>query len=256
LQLAQGLTLVVGPSGSGTSTTLYAALAELAGDSVSVATVEDPVEFTLPNCTQVQVHRDGGLGVAAAVHALLRQDPDIIMVGTLPDHEAVEAAVRAAVTGRRVLTTLPTGDAAGALTRLVHLGVEPYLVAASVTLVIAQRLLRRLCNECASDDPSATPQRLIDAGMSPQQARECRPRRARGCKACVGGYRGRVPLFEVLPVGPALQERIAEGASAAELRAEAAALGLRSLRHVGLARVDEGAIALDDLVRATGDYLS
>ena len=256
LQLAQGLTLVVGPSGSGTSTTLYAALAELAGDSVSVATVEDPVEFTLSGCTQVQVHRDGGLGVAAAVHALLRQDPDIIMVGALPDHEAVDAAVRAAVTGRRVLTTLPTGDAASALTRLVHLGVEPYLVAASVTLVIAQRLLRRLCSECASEDPSATAQRLIDAGMSPQQARECRPRRARGCKACVGGYRGRIALFEVLPVGPTLQERIAGGASAAELRAEAAALGLRSLRHVGLARVAEGVLALDDLVRATGEHLS
>jgi len=256
LELPQGLTLVVGPSGCGATTTLYAALAELAGDGVSVATVEDPVEFTLPGCTQVQVHREGGLGVAAAVQALLRQDPDIIMIGALPDHEAVDAAVRVAAAGRRVLTTLPTGDAAGALTRLVHLGVEPYLVAASVTLVVAQRLLRRLCGECSSDDPAISAQRLIDAGMSPQQARECRPRRARGCKACLGGYRGRVALFEVLPVGAALQERVAEGAGAAELRAEAAALGLRSLRQVGLARVAEGLLALDDVVRATADHLS
>lgn len=256
LQAPQGLTLVVGPTGSGVTTTLYAALAELAGDGVSVATVEDPVEFNLPGCTQVQVHREGGLGVAAAVHALLRQDPDIIMVGALPDHEAVDAAVRAAVTGRRVLTTLPAGDAAAALIRLVHLGVEPYLVAASVSLVIAQRLARRLCSECAVEDPAATVQRLVDAGMTPQQARECRPRKARGCKACLGGYRGRVPLFEVLPVGAAVQERVAAGASAAELRAEAAALGLRSLRQFGLMRVSEGALGLDDLLRATGDHLS
>ena len=256
LQLPHGLTLVVGPAGSGTTSTLYAALAELAGDGVSVVTVEDPIEYTLPGCTQVQVHREGGLGIAAAVKAVLRQDPDIIMVGALPDHEAVDAAVRVAAAGRRVLTTLPTGDAAGALTRLVHLGIEPYFVAAAVTLVIAQRLVRKLCNECAVDDPTVTAQRLIDAGMSPQQARECRPRRARGCKACLGGYRGRAALFEVLPIGAALQERVAEGAGAADLRAEAAALGLRSLRQVGLTRVEDGLITLDDLVRATGDHLS
>lgn len=256
LQVPHGLTLIVGPTGCGATTTLYAALAELAGDSVSVATVEDPVEFTLPGCTQVQVQRDGGLAVAAAVHALLRQDPDIIMVGGLPDHEAVDAVVRAAVAGRRVLTTLPADDAAAALIRLVHLGVEPYLVAAAATLVVAQRLLRRLCEECSVDDPGISAQRLIDAGMSPQQAREARPRRARGCKACSGGYRGRVALFEVLPVGPALRERIAEGAGPAELRAEAAALGLRSLRQVGLSRVSEGLLPLGDLLRATGDYLT
>ena len=258
LQLPQGLTLVVGPSGSGTTTTMYAALAELAGEGVSVATVEDPVELTLPGVTQVLVHHEG-LGVTAALQALMRQDRDIIMVGALPDHdpaeavEAVEAVVRAAVAGRRVLTTLPVGDTTSALTRLVHLGVEPYRVAASVTLVIAQRLLRRLCGECSSEDPSITPQRLIDAGMNPQQARECRPRRARGCKACLGGYRGRVALFEVLPVGPRLHARITEGCDAAELRAEATELGLRSLRQVGLTRVAEGVLALDDLLRATAD---
>ena len=256
LQAPQGLTLVVGPTGSGVTTTLYAALAELAGDGVSVATVEDPVEFNLPGCTQVQVHRDGGLGVAAAVQALLRQDPDIIMVGALPDFEAVDAAVRATVTGRRVLTSLPASDAAAALIRLVHLGIEPYLVAAAASLVIAQRLARRLCGECSVEDPAATVQRLIDAGMTPQQARECRPRKARGCKACLGGYRGRVPLFEVWPVGAALQERIAAGAGAAELRAEAETLGLRSLRQVGLTRVAEGALGLDDLLRVTGDHLT
>lgn len=256
LQGPQGLTIVAGPAGSGTTTTLYAALAELAGDSVSVATIEDPVEFTLPGCTQVQVPREGGLGVAATLQALLRQDPDIIMLGALPDLDAVDAAVRAAVAGRRVLTTLPAGDAAAALVRLVHLGVEPYLVAAAARLVVAQRLVRRLCNECASDDTSASPARLGEAGMSPQQARECRPKRARGCKACQAGYRGRVALFEVLPIGAALQERIAEGLGAAELRAEATALGHRGLRQVGLVRVADGQIALDDLLRATGDHLA
>jgi type IV pilus assembly protein PilB len=251
----QGLTIVAGPAGSGTTTTLYAAVSELAGDSVSVATVEDPVEYALPGCTQVQVQKDSGLGVAAAIHALLRQDPDILMISALPDLEAVDAAVRAAISGRRVLTTLPTGDAAATLGRLVHLGVEPYLVAAAVSLVIAQRLVRRLCGECASDDPGATAARLIEAGMTPQQAQACRPRRARGCKACLGGYRGRVALFEVLPVGATLQERIAEGAGEAELRAEAVRLGLRSLRDVGLAQVAAGAIGLDDLLRATGERL-
>jgi type IV pilus assembly protein PilB len=256
LQGSQGLTLVAGPAGSGTTSTLYAALAELAGDSVSVATIEDPVEFTLPGCTQVQVQREGGLGVAATLQALLRQDPDIIMLGALPDFDAVDAAVRAAVAGRRVLTTLPAGDAAAALVRLVHLGIEPYLVAAAVRLVVAQRLVRRLCTECAVDDTSASPVRLIEAGMSPQQAHDCRPRRARGCKSCLAGYRGRVALFEVLPVGAALQELVAGGASAAELRAEATALGHRGLRQVGLVRVAEGQLALDDLLRATGDHLA
>lgn len=248
----QGLIVVAGPAGSGTTTTLYAALGELASDSVSVVTVEDPVEHALPGCTQVQVQKDG-LGVAAAVQALLRQDPDIMMIGGLPDLEAVDAAVRAAISGRRVLTTLPTGDGASALTRLVHLGIEPYLVADAVSLVIAQRLVRRLCGECASDDPAATSARLIEAGMTAQQAQACRPKRARGCKACLAGYRGRVALFEVLPVGAALQERIAAGAGAAELRAEALRLGLRGLREVGLAQVAAGALGLDDLLRATGE---
>lgn len=251
----QGLTIVAGPTGSGTTTTLYAAVSELASDNVSVATVEDPIEYALPGCTQVQVQKDSGLGVAAAVQALQRQDPDILMIGGLPDLEAVDAAVRAAISGRRVLTTLPTGDAASTLIRLVHLGVEPYLVADAVSLVIAQRLVRRLCGECAGDDPGATAARLIEAGMTPQQAQACRPKRARGCKACLGGYRGRVALFEVLPIGAALQERIAEGAGAAELRAEAARLGLRDLRAVGLAQVAAGTIGLDDLLRATGERL-
>lgn len=251
----QGLILVAGPTGSGTTTTLYAALGELAGDHVSITTVEDPVEYTLPGCTQVQVQKDSGLGVAAAVQAVLRQDPDIVMIGGLPDLEAVDAAVRAAISGRRVLSTLPTGDAASTLIRLVHLGIEPYLVAAAVSLVIAQRLVRKLCSECASDDPGATAARLIEAGMTAPQAQACRPKRARGCKACLGGYRGRVALFEVLPVGAALQERIVEGAGAAELRAEGARLGLRSLRAVGLAQVAAGTIGLDDLLRATGERL-
>ena len=251
----QGLTIVAGPAGNGTTTTLYAAVGELASDSVSVATVEDPIEYALPGCTQVQVQKDSGLGVAAIVQALQRQDPDILMVSGLPDLEAVDAVMRSASSGRRVLTTLPTGDAASTLIRLVHLGVEPYLVAAAVSLVIAQRLVRRLCSECMSDDPGATAARLIEAGMTTQQAQACRAKRARGCKACLGGYRGRVALFEVLPVGAALQERIAEGAGATELRAEAARLGVRSLRDVGLAQVTAGAIGLDDLLRATGERL-
>jgi type IV pilus assembly protein PilB len=247
----RGLLVVAAPTGHGATTTLYAMLAELNRDSVSIATLEDPVEFPLPGCTQVQAQ--GGPTFAEALAALLRLDPDIIMLGGLPDPEVVDAAVRAAAAGRRVLTTLATSDAPAALVRLIHLGVEPFMVAAATTLVVAQRLVRRLCNECAEPDVGATVQRLVDAGMTAGRAKDCRPKRARGCKACLGGYRGRVALFEVLPVGADVQARVLAGAGAAELRGEMARLGVPSLRQVGLTRVADGEIGLDDLLRATSE---
>ena len=245
----RGLILVAAPTGHGATTTLYAMLAELNRDSVSIATLEDPVEFPLAGCTQVQAQGSS----TEAIAALLRLDPDIIMLGGLADHEAVDAAVRAAAAGRRVLTTLATGDAPAALVRLIHLGVEPYMVAAATTLVVAQRLVRRLCNECAEPDVGATVQRLVDAGMTAGRAKDCRPKRARGCKACLGGYRGRVALFEVLPVGAEVQAKLLAGAVASELRAEMARLGVPGLRQVGLTRVADGEIGLDDMLRATSE---
>jgi type II secretory ATPase GspE/PulE/Tfp pilus assembly ATPase PilB-like protein len=176
-----------------------------------------------------------------------------VLLSALPDHEAVDAAVRAAAAGRRVLTTLPPATPPRRSCRLIHLGVEPYMVAAATTLVVAQRLVRRLCNECAEPDVGATVQRLIDAGMTAGRAKDCRPKRAKGCKACLGGYRGRVALFEVLPVGAEMQARVLAGAGAAELRAEMARLGVPGLRQVGLTRVADGEIGLDDLLRATSE---
>lgn len=253
LHRAHGLVLVAGPAGAGKSTTLCTAIGELTSDSVRIATVEDPVEYHLQGVSQVQVGHDGGLSFAAAVRAVLRQDPDVMMVSELRDFDTAELCARAAAAGRRVLAAVPAGDAAAAFLHLVHLGVEPHLIAAATSLVLAQRLVRRLCPECAEPDPACSVQRLVDAGVPQALAREGRPRRARGCKACHGGYRGRTAIFEVMPIGEALRERIAEGAGAAELRAEAIRLGMRPLRISGLVRVLDGTTSFDEVLRATAD---
>lgn len=253
LNRAHGLVLVAGPAGAGKSTTLCTAIGELTSDSVRIATVEDPVEYHLQGVSQVQVGHDGGLSFAAAVRAVLRQDPDIMMASELRDFDTAELCARAAAAGRRVLAAVPAGDAAAAFLHLVHLGVEPHLIAAATSLVLAQRLVRRLCPECAEPDPTCSVQRLVDAGVPQALAREGRPRRARGCKACHGGYRGRTAIFEVMPIGEALRERIAEGAGAAELRAEAVRLGMRPLRLSGLVRVLDGTTSFDEVLRATAD---
>ncbi len=251
LHRTHGLVLVAGPAGAGKSTTLCTAIGELTSDSVRIATVEDPVEYHLQGVSQVQV--DGTLSFAAAVRAVLRQDPDLVMVSELRDYDTAELCARAAAAGRRVLAAVPAGDAAGAFLHLVHLGVEPHLIAAATSLVLAQRLVRRLCPECAETDPTCSVQRLIDAGVPQALARDGRPRRARGCRACHGGFRGRTAIFEVMPIGEALRERIAEGAGAAELRAEAIRLGMRPLRISGLVRVLDGTTSFDEVLRATAD---
>ncbi len=253
LQRPHGMILVAAPGGHGATTTLYAMLAELNRDSVSITTLEDPIEFPLSGCTQVHAQQPGGPTFADGLRALLRLDPDIIMVSALVDHQTVEIAVQAGCAAHRVLTTLPVGDAPAALVRLVHLGIEPFLIATAVNLVVAQRLVRRLCSECAEPDVGATVQRLIDAGLTAGRAKDCRPKRAKGCKACLGGYRGRIALFEVLPVGAEIKARVLAGAGAAELRAEMTRLGVPSLRQVGLTRVADGELALDDLLRATSE---
>lgn len=253
LHRAHGLVLVAGPAGAGKSTTLCTAIGELAGDSVRIATVEDPVEYYLQGVSQVQVGHDGGLTLPAAVRAALRHDPDILMVGELRDFESAELSLKAAAGGRRVLAALPAGDAAAAFIHLIHLGVEPHLIAAATSLVLAQRLIRRLCPECAEPDPTVSVQRLVDAGVPQALAREGRPRRSRGCKACHAGFRGRTAIFEVMPIGESLREKLAAGAGAAELRAEAVKLGMRPLRLAGLLRVLDGTTSFDEVLRATAD---
>jgi type IV pilus assembly protein PilB len=247
-----GMCLVTGPTGSGKTTTLYSALSELNDDVVNICTAEDPVEFNLLGINQVQMHEDIGLNFAAALRSFLRQDPDIIMVGEIRDFETAEIAVKAALTGHLVLSTLHTNDAPSTINRLLNMGVEPFLVTASVNMIVAQRLARRICGECKTDDPSATQQALLDAGLSKAEAKDARVMKGRGCKACSeSGYRGRVALYEVMVLKDPIKDLILQGASTAELKQEAIRLGMSTLRRAGLNKVLEGMTTVQEVVRVT-----
>ncbi|MBM4384091.1 MAG: type IV-A pilus assembly ATPase PilB [Deltaproteobacteria bacterium] len=197
-----GMVLVTGPTGSGKTTTLYSALAELNKTSENISTAEDPVEFNLMGINQVQMHDDIGLNFAAALRSFLRQDPDIIMVGEIRDFETAEIAVKAALTGHMVLSTLHTNDAPSTINRLLNMGIEPFLVASSVNAILAQRLARRICGECQEQDADTTKEALAAAGLSEEEVRATKPMKGRGCNNCSNtGYRGRVALYEVMRVG-------------------------------------------------------
>ncbi len=249
-----GMCLVTGPTGSGKTTTLYSALAELNTDEVNLSTAEDPVEFNLKGINQVQMHEDIGLNFAASLRSFLRQDPDIIMVGEIRDFETAEIAVKAALTGHLVLSTLHTNDAPSTVNRMLNMGVEPFLVTASVNMIVAQRLARRNCKDCNAPDPDKNEQALIEAGMSPKEAKECTPMRGKGCKTCGGkGYKGRVALYEVMVMNDALKDLILQGASTTELKEEAIRTGMNTLRRSGLNKVNEGMTTLDEVVRVTAN---
>jgi type IV pilus assembly protein PilB len=242
-----GLILVTGPTGSGKTTTLYAALNRLNRPDVKILTIEDPVEYQLPGIVQVQVNPRAGLTFARGLRAFLRQDPDIIMLGEIRDEETARIAVQASLTGHLVLSTLHTNDAPSAVTRLADMGIEPFLVAASVLGVVAQRLVRALCVECR--EPYApTPEVLARLGLGPAEAPVVY--RPRGCPRCGGlGYRGRLGLYEVMTVDDALRELIVRGAGAAALREAALAAGMRTLRDEGLARALDGTTSLEEVLR-------
>jgi len=247
-----GMCLVTGPTGSGKTTTLYSALTELNNEEVNISTAEDPVEYNLTGINQVQMHDDIGLNFAASLRSFLRQDPDIIMVGEIRDFETAEIAVKAALTGHLVLSTLHTNDAPSSVNRLLNMGVEPFLVTASVNMILAQRLARRICQECTEVDRSVSPQMLVDAGMTPEESKNCEARIGTGCKACSGtGYRGRVALYEVMVLGDALKDLVLQGASTAELKAEAIRLGMGTLRRSGLNKVLEGMTSVEEILRVT-----
>jgi type IV pilus assembly protein PilB len=247
-----GMCLVTGPTGSGKTTTLYSALSELNEEAVNVSTAEDPVEFNLMGINQVQMHDEIGLNFAAALRSFLRQDPDIIMVGEIRDFETAEIAVKAALTGHLVLSTLHTNDAPSTINRLLNMGVEPFLVTASVNMIVAQRLARRICSECKTDDPEVTAASLVEGGMGQKEAKECRPMKGRGCKACNDtGYKGRVALYEVMVLKDAVKDLILQGASTAELKQEAIRLGMCTLRRAGLNKVGEGMTTLAEILRVT-----
>nr|WP_232452338.1 ATPase, T2SS/T4P/T4SS family [Burkholderia ubonensis] len=254
IRAPHGLVLVTGPTGSGKTLSLYCALQMLDRDAHNVCTVEDPAEIQLDGINQVGVAEKAGLTFATALRALLRQDPDVIMVGEIRDAETADVAIKAAQTGHLVLSTLHTNDAPAAITRLLDIGVAPYNLAAALRLVTAQRLVRRLCAACRV--PSDAPPRVLrKAGCDPSAlASGWRPFVARGCPACHGiGYRGRIGLHQTMPVSPGLAEHIVARASVGELARHAAGEGVRNLRDAALARVRDSTTSLAEALAATPD---
>jgi len=248
-----GMVLVTGPTGSGKTTTLYSALSELNTIDTNISTAEDPVEFNLHGINQVQMHDDIGLNFATALRAFLRQDPNIIMVGEIRDFETAEIAVKAALTGHLVLSTLHTNDAPSTISRLLNMGIEPFLVTASVNLVVAQRLARRICADCKGPGEKH-PEALAKMGMTEDQIKKAAIMKGRGCGTCNNtGYKGRVALYEVMPFTDPLKELVLQGASAAEIKAEMIRGGTQSLRMAGIAKILEGMTTPEEILRTTVD---
>jgi type IV pilus assembly protein PilB len=246
-----GMVLVTGPTGSGKTTTLYSALSELNKTTENISTAEDPVEFNLAGINQVQMHDEIGLNFAAALRSFLRQDPDIIMVGEIRDYETAEIAVKAALTGHMVLSTLHTNDAPSTVNRLLNMGVEPFLVTASTNLIVAQRLARKVCADCRTQI-EANPQAMLDLGVPPEEARTIKLFKGVGCKTCNNtGYKGRVALYEVMPMYDSLKELVLQGASAGEVKAEAIRAGMRTLRMSGILKIREGITTPEEILRVT-----
>jgi type IV pilus assembly protein PilB len=246
-----GLVLVTGPTGSGKTSTLYSALASLSAPGVNVLTVEDPVEFNLAGINQVQVRDQIGLTFAVALRAFLRQDPNVILVGEIRDADTASIAVKAALTGHLVLSTLHTNDAATTVNRLVNMGVEPYLVASAVNVLCAQRLVRRVCESCKAprDVPPAT---LVQAGFPEDDAATFRPVAGRGCQECSGtGYRGRAGVFEVMEMSEPLRDLVRSNAPVPQIRRLAGAEGMQSLRESGLQKIRDGVTTLEEVMRET-----
>jgi type IV pilus assembly protein PilB len=248
-----GMVLVTGPTGSGKTTTLYSALSELNTIDQNISTAEDPVEFNLHGINQVQMHEDIGLNFATTLRAFLRQDPNIIMVGEIRDFETAEIGVKAALTGHLVLSTLHTNDAPSTVSRLLNMGIEPFLVTASVNLVLAQRLARRVCADCKMADEKH-PEALAKMGMTEDQIRKATIMKGRGCNTCNNtGYKGRVALYEVMPFTDPLKELVLQGASAAEIKTEMIRGGVQSLRMAGIAKILEGVTTPEEILRTTVD---
>ncbi len=246
-----GMVLVTGPTGSGKTNTLYSAISQLNTPETNIMTAEDPVEFNLAGVNQVNVRESIGLTFAAALRSFLRQDPNTILVGEIRDFETAEIAVKAALTGHLVLSTLHTNDAPSTVSRLMNMGIEPFLVASSVNLICAQRLVRRICSKCKVSHP-LPPQALIDIGFSAEDAATVVPMRGTGCDACNNtGYKGRVGLYEVLEITDQLRELVLVGASALDLRRKGIEEGMITLRQSGLLKVKEGVTTTEEVTRET-----
>ncbi|MFQ5817357.1 MAG: type IV-A pilus assembly ATPase PilB [Terriglobia bacterium] len=246
-----GMVLVTGPTGSGKTNTLYSSISRLNKPDTNIITAEDPVEFQLMGINQVQMKEQIGLNFAAALRSFLRQDPNIILVGEIRDFETAEIAVKAALTGHLVLSTLHTNDAPSTISRMMNMGVEPFLVATSVLLICAQRLVRRICSEC-KEEVKLPPQALIDIGFTPEEAKTAKAFKGKGCERCNGsGYKGRAGLYEVMEINDELRELILVGASALELKKKAIEQGMITLRRSGLLKIADGITTIEEVVRET-----
>ncbi|MBI2839560.1 MAG: type IV-A pilus assembly ATPase PilB [Acidobacteria bacterium] len=246
-----GMVLVTGPTGSGKTNTLYSAMQRINTPETNIMTAEDPVEYNMMGINQVQMKDQIGLNFAAALRSFLRQDPNIILVGEIRDFETAEIAVKAALTGHLVLSTLHTNDAPSTISRLMNMGIEPFLVATSVLVIAAQRLIRRLCTRC-KEEVYTPPQALIDIGFSPEEARLVRTYRPKGCSDCNNtGYRGRVALYEVMSVSDDIRELILVGASAMEIRKKSIEEGMITLRGSGLSKIRDGVTSIEEVLRET-----
>ena len=246
-----GMVLVTGPTGSGKTTTLYSALSELNQITENISTAEDPVEFNLMGINQVQTHEEIGLTFAACLRSFLRQDPDIIMVGEVRDFETAEIAIKAALTGHLVLSTLHTNDAPSTINRLLNMGIEPFLVASSVNLILAQRLTRKNCESCKAPI-QVSPQMLLNLGVPEEEVPSYNCFKGKGCPHCGNtGFKGRVALYEVLPVKEEVRELILQGASANEIKREAMRLGMKTLRQAALTKLKEGITTVEEVMKTT-----
>ena len=246
-----GMVLVTGPTGSGKTTTLYSALAELNKSTVNISTAEDPVEFNLFGINQVQMHDEIGLNFASSLRSFLRQDPDIIMVGEIRDYETAEIAIKASLTGHLVLSTLHTNDAPSTINRLLNMGIEPFLVSSSINIVVAQRLARRICEGCKKK-LEVQPDALVDIGIPAAEAKHLEIYYGVGCQKCSNtGYKGRVALYECMPMTESLKEFVLNGASAAEIKREAIKEGMISLRQSGLIYLKQGVTTIEEVLRVT-----
>ena len=246
-----GMVLVTGPTGSGKTNTLYSSISRLNQPDTNIMTAEDPVEFQLGGVNQVQMKEQIGLNFAAALRSFLRQDPNIILVGEIRDFETAEIAIKAALTGHLVLSTLHTNGAPETITRLMNMGIEPFLVATSVHLICAQRLIRRICKEC-TEVVEVPVQALIEEGFTPEEAKTVKIQKGKGCGVCNNtGYKGRVGLYEVMEVDDEIRELVLVGASAVELKKKAIERGMITLRRSGLIKVAAGMTTLEEVARET-----
>ncbi len=249
--LKKGLVLVTGPTGSGKTNTLYSAVSTLNALEKNIMTAEDPVEFYIPGINQVNIKEEINLNFATALRAFLRQDPDIMLVGEMRDAETVDTAIKAALTGHLVFSTVHTNDAASTVHRLMNMNVEPFLIADSVILIAAQRLVRRLCKKCALPNKLSA-KMLQEIGFLPEEAETVTPLQARGCEACNHtGYKGRTGLFEVMEVTPAIRDLILARAQAMDIKKKAVEQGMTTLRRSGLIKIKTGTTTIDEVLRET-----